>query len=115
MRQSTRKLLAATLAVLASLLFFSCGSVQTQKAGRPDTAALEIVGNTKNYPSTVRVSIDGDEFFSAGINDRNDNKHKNQYPISTGSHSVTVTNKGKVIVEKNIYASPGEVKIVELP
>ena len=113
---SLRRIPIMCLAFVAVFLF-SCGSVRSEKSGTPDTARLEIVGDTSMYPKTVKVSIDGGVAFSAGVNDSDKNKHKYQYPIPTGSHDITITiaRSSAVVVEKKIYASVGEVKVVELP
>ncbi|MBR1911888.1 MAG: hypothetical protein IJ828_05990 [Treponema sp.] len=108
---------SALCVVLGALctVFFSCGSVQTTKSGKPDTAKLEIVADTDVYFDTVHVSIDGGTPFTAEINDINKNKHKYQYTIPTGSHDITISQSNAVVVAKKIFASAGEVKVVELP
>ncbi len=115
MTETLRKCFAACLVAALCFLLFSCGSVQTTKSGKPDTAKIEIVGDMDTYSRTVYVSVDGEKSFYADVNDIDKNKHKYQYAIPAGSHEITITQNGVVVVSKNIYASVGEVKVVELP
>lgn len=103
---------AAVLTMLLASVMLSCGSVKTREGGTPNIAQLELVGEKS---SSVQVSIDGGDFFTAQVNDMDNNKHKHQYSIPSGSHEIVVRRGGEVLVSKTIYSSAGEVKVVVLP
>lgn len=102
----------SVLAALFASVMLSCGSVKTREGGTPNIAQLELVGEKT---SSVQVSIDGGDFFSANVNDADKNKHKYQYSIPSGSHEIVIRRGGEVLVSKTIYTSVGEVKVVVLP
>mgnify|MGYP007056189492 CR=1 FL=1 len=100
----------AVLAALLAVAMLSCGSVQSRASGTPEVAKLELVGGKV---SSVKVSIDGAEPFTANVN--KEGKHSHQYSIPSGSHEIVVRRGNEVLLSKTIYSSVGEVKVVVLP
>jgi hypothetical protein len=110
--------------ILATILFAatSCkvGSISTT-AGQENESYLEFIGTAENYPEGVDVNIDGKTTFKAKVhNGKNsatpvaDRLKGENYAISPGTHTITVTHNGTVIYKKQIFVSTQETKKITL-
>lgn len=103
---------------LATLLLSSCGGVYTITSGRQDGCTLSFV-DEKAY--NIEVTIDGEPTTMKTVAQRVWRKNRkikkterNSIKLTTGKHSIRVVRNGDVIIEKDLFLSTGEHKIIEL-
>ncbi len=97
-----------------AILLSSCVSqAKTESHGKENVAYLQIFGDEYGE---VSVSIDGQQ-FNAKVNDKElrSTSAEHTYKIAPGAHDISISAKGSEIIRKKIFASSGEVKIVEIP
>ena len=117
MKIRMRSLAFAVLAVACVCVsFIACESARTTASGMETVAYLQISGDTGRY-DTVTVMLDGKDSFEAEVNDIQQRAVKNEYSykIAVGAHDIEVLSGGNVILNKKIFASANQVKIVEVP
>ncbi|MBQ3670557.1 MAG: hypothetical protein II921_03645 [Treponema sp.] len=106
--------------------FFSCASpAKTTVSGSGNVAYLQLVAadfdktsvDYGKYDDGVTVVIDGKHEFHANVNNAADRLSKNfyTYKIATGTHDIQVVFNGNVVVNRKIFCSDGEIKVVDLP
>jgi len=117
-----KKQLHIILAVLFSgILLSNCTGVKTVARGLENEAFLEFVGNPSNYSEGIDVIIDDNISFKAKVKKNHATRPKGEvYSISTGTHStgthtVTVSHKNKIIYQQKIFVSSQETKRIVLP
>ncbi len=106
-----------TYLLLTSLIILSsCGGIKTKTAGLENEAFLEFVGPVKSYTDGVDVIIDNKINFKAiVIKDKVAYMKGEVYAISTGTHTLKVSYKGKALYEKQIFVAAQETKKIVLP
>ena len=112
-----KKQLHIILAVLFSgILLSNCTGVKTVARGLENEAFLEFVGNPSNYSEGIDVIIDDNISFKAKVKKNHVTRPKGEvYSISTGTHTVTVSHKNKIIYQQKIFVSSQETKRIVLP
>ncbi|QTQ14921.1 hypothetical protein HRQ91_10880 [Treponema parvum] len=112
-----KKISIFAIALFSFLIGFSgCRSAQSFSADRPNEAFVQFVSATKH--GVVTVVIDKSITITAGVNDINQRKTKNDktYAILPGKHSLEILNsKGEKLLVKDIFVSSQEIRIVEVP
>ena len=100
------------------LLLFGCKAnfPVAQQSGKDDIAYLLFV-SPKVYAGTdVQVTIDDSQSFTAKVvKHKNSNRKGTQYGVSTGTRSLTVSAKDKILYQKKVFLSSQEVKQIILP
>ena len=114
-----KKLVLFTL-TLAALLLVGCKSSYpvAMQSGQEDMAYLVFVGPLDKYGNgkyPVQVDIDGTKFDAKVVKPKTANRKGVQYAIAPGRRQLTVSFKGQVIYQKQIFLSPQETKTIELP
>ena len=116
------------LLVMTSLVLASCGTtgegLLSTARGLENESFLEFVGNASNYRGGVDVNIDGKVTFKAKVHNENEgynfkkaeiDRFKGEiYVISTGTHTIIVSYKGRIIYKKQIFISAQETKKIIL-
>jgi hypothetical protein len=101
--------------ILATILT-SCGGIKTLSTGLENEAFLEFVGKPNDYEGGLNVAIDDKTDFVAEVNKDKSTKTKGLvYAISTGTHTVSVSYKNKLLYKKQIFISSQETKKIILP
>ena len=106
--------IAIVFAIFLCALFSSCmTNARTESHGKEDVAYLQIVSSSYGK---VDVVLDGEHSFRAETNKSGvrSTSNKHTYKIAPGAHDIEISADGKVIFSKKIFASAGEVKIVEV-
>lgn len=100
-----------------ALLLSSCG-IYTHTSGIESKSALSFVDD-KAYQ--IEVTIDGKTTTMTTVPERAWRKNrkikrtaKNSVDLETGRHSLCVKLNGVVLIEKELFLSAGEHKIIEL-
>ena len=107
------------IVLFAILMLSSCGvGSYSVSSGKADEGMLSFVSASE---TSVDVTIDDNSYAvytvksKAWRKDRNIKKTaKNTIILSPGQHNVIVTMKGKTVLNKKIFVSPQEHKIIEL-
>lgn len=87
-----------------------------QQSGKEDMAYLLFVSPKEHSGDNVQVVIDDKTNFTAKVvKARKANRRGTQYGISTGRHKITVSHKGQILYQKEIFVSSQEVKQINLP
>jgi hypothetical protein len=108
-----KKILIAITIVL--LYLPSCTGIKTTISGLENEAFIEFLGNPSNYQGGIDVDIDGSAYFKAEVNKNHANRPKGKtYAISTGTHTIKVSYKGNLLVQKKIFVSNQETKKIIL-
>jgi hypothetical protein len=101
--------------ILATILT-SCGGIKTLSSGLDNEAFLEFVGKPKDYEGGLDVTVDDKTKFVAEVNKNKSTKTRGLvYAISTGTHTVGVSYKNKLLYKKQIFISSQETKKIILP
>jgi len=101
---------------IGMLLLTSCGGIKTISNGLENDAFLEFLGNPNDYKGGVNVAIDDKTTFNAEVYKDKTRRTKGQvYAISTGTHTISVSYNGKVLMKKQIFVSAQETKKITLP
>ena len=113
MRGSFKAVFGCFALVLCVLLSSCMTNANTESHGAENIAYLQIASS--QY-SKVEVILDGGEGFVAKTNDsaKRATTYEHTYKIAVGAHDVVIKADGEVIFSKKIFASSGEVKIVEV-
>lgn len=114
------KIKALFLTVLAALLLVGCKSNYpvAQQTGKEDISYLFFVGPKEIYGDgqfPVQVKVDDTQFDAKVVKPKTANRKGVQYAIAPGRRQLTVSFKGQVIYQKQIFLSPQETKTIELP
>ena len=113
-----KKQLYITISVLSLtvLLMAGCTGVKTTARGLENEAFLKFVGITCNYFGGVDVTVDDSVNFKAKVKKDHATRPTGKvYAISTGTHTVTVYHKNKVIYQQKIFVASQETKRIVLP
>jgi uncharacterized protein YcfL len=114
------KIKALYLTILAVLLLVGCKSNYpvAQQTGKEDISYLFFVGPKETYGDgmfTVQVKVDDTQFDAKVVKPKTANRKGVQYAVAPGRRQLTVSFKGQVIYQKQIFLSPQETKTIELP
>lgn len=102
--------------IISSLLFSSCGGIKTSSQGLENASYLEFIATPGDYSGGVDVTVDGTTTFNALVHKDLARKIKGEvYSVSTGTHTIAVSYKGKLLVQKQIFVSAQETKKIVLP
>lgn len=84
--------------------------------GLENDSYLEFIGLPGNYSGGVDVVVDDSNNFNALVHKDIARKVKGEiYAISSGAHKISVSYKGKLLFQKQIFVSAQETKKIELP
>ncbi len=93
-----------------------CGGIKTAATGLENKSFLVFTGTPGDYSGGVEVTVDGSNSFTAQVHKDLPGKIKGEvYAISTGTYTVSVSYKGNLLVEKQIFVSAQETKKIVLP
>lgn len=103
--------------IIIALCVTSCKlGVYSHSGGKSDQAYLLFVSSDIYSGETVQVTIDGKTKFDAKVvKDKRSKVYGELYAIATGSRKIKVEKDGKVLYEKEIFASTQETKKIVLP
>ena len=102
--------------LILSTIITSCGGIKTLSSGLDNEAFLEFVGKPNDYDGGLEVTVDDKTNFVAEVNKNKSTKTKGLvYAISTGTHTVSVSYKNKLLYKKQIFISSQETKKIILP
>jgi len=103
---------------LAAVSLASCSVGNVSKSGGVDNMSyLQFIqGGNTSYNDGVTVAVDDAKAFTAKVDQIKPLRvKKNTYPVSSGSHTITVTYKGTVLYQKTIVVGTQETKQIQLP
>jgi hypothetical protein len=104
------------LLTIGLFIITGCTGVKTVTKGLDNNSFIEILGNPRDYPDGVDVTIDNTTAFKAEVHKSKVKRPKgNIYAISTGTHIVTIKHSDKVIYSQQIFISAQETKQIVLP
>ncbi len=105
------------LCIIITTCITSCKlGVYSQEGGKSDQAYLLFVSSDVYSGKTVQVTIDGTTQFEAKVvKEKKSNVKGSLYAISTGRRKIKVEKDGKVLYNKEIFASTQETKKIVLP
>jgi len=102
--------------LIFSAIFLGCTGVKTTSYGLEKGAFLEFIGNPILYDGGIDIQLDQKLKFKADVKKENADRPKGTvYSISPGNHLITVSYKGKIIYQKQVYISYQETKMITLP
>ncbi|MCR4613528.1 MAG: hypothetical protein K5778_05960 [Bacteroidaceae bacterium] len=106
----------ATLCVILMLCGCRAHMPVAQQSGKEDIAYLLFVSPNEYINQDVTVTIDGATSFEAKVvSAKKSNRRGTQYGVATGKHQLTVRSDGRTIYSKQVFLSPQETKIIQLP
>ncbi|MGB0894122.1 MAG: hypothetical protein ACPGUD_06915 [Parashewanella sp.] len=103
------------LIAMSLLLITACGSTYNATTQVAEQAYLQLTGNFWNAQvsvdnqAAVAIMKDNVESFEIG------NKEVVRFPVSPGTHLITVSKNGTVIVKRKIYVSNSNTFEVIVP
>ncbi len=98
------------------MLLSSCGGIKSMSNGIDNNAFLEFLGNPADFKGGVNVTIDDKTTFIAEVYKDKRTRVKGQvYAISKGTHNISVSYNGKVLLKKQIFISAQETQKISLP
>ncbi len=104
------------LALFGTILLSGCGGIKTLSSGLENESFLEFIGVPNDYSGGVDVTVDDVTNFKAEVHKDLARKVKGEvYAISTGTHKIAVSYKGKLLYQKQIFISAQETKKIVLP
>ena len=87
-----------------------------QQSGKEDIAYLLFVSPEEYIKQDVTVTIDNATSFEAKVvSAKKSNRRGTQYGVAAGTHQLTVRGNGRTIYSKQVFLSPQETKIIQLP
>lgn len=102
-----------------ALAFSSCGvGNYTVSSGVDDKASICFVDD---HSYDIQVTIDGQNYDTKTVKDKEYKTRRNlkktvkySLPVAVGTHTISVTDGGKIVYSKKIVVSTGETKIIRL-
>lgn len=93
-----------------------CTGVKSASSGLENESFLEFIGNPSDYSGGVDVVIDGNPGFNAEVyNDKISRVKGKVYAIPTGKHTLIVSYKSNLLINKQIFITSQETKKIILP
>lgn len=87
-----------------------------QQSGKEDMGYLLFVSPKQYAKKDVKVTLDGQNAFTANVVREKDAKRKGTaYRVTPGRKTIKVEHEGKVLYTKEIFISAQETKQIELP
>lgn len=105
------------LCIITTISITSCKlGVYSQEGGKSDQAYLLFVSSDVYSGKTVQVTIDeATQFDAKVVKEKKSNVKGSLYAIATGRRKIKVEKDGKVLYNKEIFASTQETKKIVLP